>query len=185
MKSKRCSKCGQDLPVREFTKRSNTRDGLQQRCRECQRIIRKKYKEMANRLSREWYKNNRPKAIANAKQWREEHREEYREWQRLYTKRTKAKSRQQSLKKRYNIKPGVFERLLTTQGGRCACCGTNKPGGNGTFCVDHDHVTGSIRGLLCHRCNLGIGLIGDDIMSILGAADYLYAAQKREAEATA
>ena len=44
-----------------------------------------------------------------------------------------------------------YESILTAQGGTCALC-PNTPK-NRRFSVDHDHRTGHIRGLLCHRCN--------------------------------
>jgi hypothetical protein len=59
------------------------------------------------------------------------------------------------------------------KGGRCAICGTDSPRGNGSFPVDHDHRTGRVRGLLCHPCNTGIGLLGDSSNQLLAAVAYL------------
>jgi hypothetical protein len=44
-----------------------------------------------------------------------------------------------------------YERLLAYQGGTCALC-PSKPGTRRLH-VDHDHASGRVRGLLCHRCN--------------------------------
>ena len=55
-----------------------------------------------------------------------------------------------------------YKRILSEQGGRCAVCGTDKPGGHGSFHVDHDHETSAVRGLLCGKCNMGLGLLGDN-----------------------
>lgn len=68
-----------------------------------------------------------------------------------------------------------YEQMLQTQHGRCAICGANDPGrkGNASFCIDHDHDTGIIRGLLCNDCNLGIGRFRDDHALLLKAAEYL------------
>lgn len=64
---------------------------------------------------------------------------------------------------RYQMQPGDYDALLRAQGGRCAICGAAEAGGKGgRFHVDHDHATSEIRGLLCHGCNLGIGLLRDD-----------------------
>lgn len=80
--------------------------------------------------------------------------ERYRRWHRNYL-----------LKKKYGITAADFDRLLAAQGGRCAIRGTDRPGGRhkDRFLVDHNHITGAVRGLLCNMCNRGLGyLIGDD-----------------------
>ena len=70
------------------------------------------------------------------------------------------------LKKKFGISHAEYERILAGQGGRCAICRTDDPGGSGrrrkSFAVDHDHATGVVRGLLCGPCNTALGLFGDD-----------------------
>lgn len=64
------------------------------------------------------------------------------------------------------------ERLRAAQNNRCAIC--EKPESEiGTLCLDHCHETGQIRGLLCRKCNSGIGLLGDDIDLVRSAVLYL------------
>jgi Recombination endonuclease VII len=77
------------------------------------------------------------------------------------------------LKKTYGITVAEFDKILAAQGGRCAVCRTDDPGGRGHFHVDHCHQTGAVRGVLCHRCNTGIGLLGDNLGSLLAAVEYL------------
>jgi hypothetical protein len=55
----------------------------------------------------------------------------------------------------------------------CECCGGPPNGGKGGLCLDHDHVTSAFRGWICHRCNLGIGLLGDSLQAVERAAKYL------------
>jgi hypothetical protein len=55
----------------------------------------------------------------------------------------------------------------------CECCGRNVFLENKRLAVDHDHVSGAFRGWLCNRCNMAIGLLGDDLASVEKAAAYL------------
>jgi Autographiviridae endonuclease VII len=64
--------------------------------------------------------------------------------------------------------------MLRRQRGRCGIC-KRKPGKR-RLCVDHDHKTGRVRGLLCHKCNSGIGFYGDDARLTRAATAYLEAA---------
>ena len=57
------------------------------------------------------------------------------------------------------------------QGGLCAICGRKQP--EKWLAVDHDHETGVIRGLLCSRCNSGLGQFKDNPDRLRLAADYL------------
>ena len=62
------------------------------------------------------------------------------------------------------------EEVLSKQNG-CGICHTLDPGR--AWDIDHDHVTGVFRGLLCGRCNKGLGLIGDDLAGVQAALVYL------------
>lgn len=75
--------------------------------------------------------------------------------------------------RKYGLTEQDLVGMLTRQKSRCAICGTAEPGSAGEWCVDHDHITGQIRGLLCGRCNSGIGLLQDDPDIIKAAARYV------------
>lgn len=64
-------------------------------------------------------------------------------------------------KSRYGLSQKVFDELLAKQGGKCAICSANITWPKRLH-VDHCHKTGRVRGLLCTRCNRGIGMLGDD-----------------------
>jgi len=66
-----------------------------------------------------------------------------------------------------------FEAKLVEQGGKCAICGTDEPGRNKDWNADHCHNTGQKRGLLCNKCNLGIGHLNDDPALLQAALNYL------------
>lgn len=72
------------------------------------------------------------------------------------------RKREQHLKSRYGLDLKAYDALLEAQGGCCAICRCSKPGGRGTWHVDHDHKTDKVRGLLCHDCNTGLGKFKDD-----------------------
>jgi hypothetical protein len=72
----------------------------------------------------------------------------------------------------YGLRPEEFDALLERQNSRCAVCRSATPG-NKTLCVDHDHVTGQVRGLLCDKCNRAIGLLRDDPSVLKRAREYM------------
>jgi Recombination endonuclease VII len=74
------------------------------------------------------------------------------------------------LKRRYGISRADYAALLARQGGVCAICG--KPPEK-TLCVDHCHSTGKIRGLLCRKCNFGLGCYAEDQAALIAALAYL------------
>jgi hypothetical protein len=83
------------------------------------------------------------------------------------------KHRQYSLKAKHGLTLAEFDAMAARQDGRCAICGTDAPGAWGRLCVDHDHRTGELRGLLCSDCNVAIGRLHDDPQLIRRAAAYL------------
>ena len=81
--------------------------------------------------------------------------------------------RNRKLKRLFGITQADYLNMLEAQNGRCAICGTDVPGGNGAFHVDHCHTANNVRGLLCHKCNVGLGLFNDNISSLSSAILYL------------
>lgn len=75
---------------------------------------------------------------------------------------------------KYGITPTEYDDMLARQGRGCAIC-TRVPGtGQPRLAVDHDHVTGIVRGLLCARCNHDLlGIFGDDPQFYMRAEEYL------------
>jgi len=82
-------------------------------------------------------------------------------------------SRDTYLRETYDITLEDYDALLRRQHGRCAICGRIPQ--KMRLAVDHDHETGGVRGLLCQRCNTGIGHLGDDPERCDRAAAYLRA----------
>jgi len=89
-------------------------------------------------------------------------------------KRTKKERAEYHQLKKYGITLDIKEELLRSQGGHCALCPTKKPGGrNNKWHTDHCHMTGAIRGILCDKCNRGIGMLGESAERLLRASQYV------------
>jgi hypothetical protein len=75
----------------------------------------------------------------------------------------------------YGITPDEFYAFIRQSGGKCPIClrVLQEKQGSAQAVVDHNHVTGKVRGVLCHRCNITIGMLGDDYDNLQRAADYL------------
>lgn len=77
------------------------------------------------------------------------------------------------LKKNYGMTIEQYEAFYSLQKGCCASCGDHESTGKRKLNVDHDHETGLIRGLLCNRCNPGIGYFNDSVERLAMAIRYL------------
>jgi hypothetical protein len=79
--------------------------------------------------------------------------------------------------RKYGLTADDYWAMVEAQAGVCAICGqvesTTRRGEVKTLAVDHDHTTGAVRGLLCNRCNTGIGLLGDNPATLAAAIRYL------------
>lgn len=96
-------------------------------------------------------------------------------------KYTKEKGRDANLRHKYGITTEQYNFMLQAQGGVCAICKTDEPGGRRSgrggsaehFFVDHNHTTGEVRGLLCNSCNRVIGLVKEDVDTLKCMKEYL------------
>lgn len=148
MMSKACSKCGKIKPLDAFSPNKAMKSGHQSACKVCCRPYRRAY-----------YKR---------------HSERLKYEMREYRKQRPGYARNVLLKCLYGITEVDYQHLLNLQGGACAICKTTEPGGKQkVFHVDHCHETGIVRGLLCNKCNIGIGMLRDDATIVRAAADYL------------
>jgi hypothetical protein len=94
-----------------------------------------------------------------------------------YARNRRAKNsniaRAANLKSKYNLTLEQFEKRFEEQGSCCAICKATEPGSKNGWHVDHSHVTGKVRGILCHHCNLTIGHAKDDVERLKQILDYL------------
>ena len=143
LENKKCSKCKKVKGVSNFYASSTQPSGLQSNCKDCNRI---------------------------------EAREAYRHGDK---NKQKISSRRTMLKSKYGISLEQYNEMLQTQNEVCAICGlpetviSNKKGGVDSLRVDHCHSTGQIRGLLCSKCNFGVGNFNDSLYLLSSALNYI------------
>ena len=78
------------------------------------------------------------------------------------------------MQRNYGINLSTYNRMFVEQGGVCKICSLPQNSKrNERLAIDHDHLTGQVRGLLCDHCNRGIGLLKDDPRILDRAASYL------------
>lgn len=87
---------------------------------------------------------------------------------------SKSTIRENRLRRKYGITHAAYEELLKRQQGKCAICqSADCREKSGFWCIDHDHVTGQVRGLLCRMCNVGLGNLQESRLVLAMAVDYL------------
>ena len=146
-----------------------------------ERLERKR--EQGRRSARKHYRQNYPKKRA----WLKAHPEK----QRMYYDHANARrhedmeknreSERRSYRKRFFERLGItqedYNRMMFQQEGGCWICGTepatHKTSPDKLLIVDHDHDDGTVRGLLCQKCNKALGLFNDDLSLVVQAVHYL------------
>lgn len=132
-------------------------------------------------IGKEYFKEycfiNREKRKLRSKEWDLNHKSEIKARKKLYYLDNKEhiikRGYVNTLKRIYGMTIKDYNKLFTLQKGCCAICGKHQTECNKTLCVDHNHETGEVRGLLCHSCNVALGLLKEDINSINNIINYL------------
>jgi hypothetical protein len=119
---------------------------------------------------------HRADKLAANRSWRTAHRDELNaEWSEkwrndeAFREARKAAARIRRLAK-YGLTQADYERMLREQKGMCLFCHRRPARG---LVVDHDHATNRVRGLLCDKCNSGLGFFEDDAARMRTGADYI------------
>lgn len=129
-------------------------------------------------------KNDRPdyaeRQAENSRKWHDLNKDRVKTTQREYVSQGRVKTRlrvrdREARLAAFGLTLEDEIRLLTQQNNRCPICGT-KP--KRQFDIDHNHETGLFRGLICHRCNKGLGLLGDTVEGVQNALNYLLKHEK-------
>lgn len=152
---KRCSKCRKDLKRDQFHKDKRRKDGLRLWCKLC-----------TKKSNQAGYQRR-----MSDPSYREFHNERTKAWQRKNPDKRVAVYRKTHLKVHYNMTLEEYDALLLAQNGVCAIC--ENPPEKRSLSVDHNHVTGQVRALLCDLCNVALGNMRDRPDLLRKAADYL------------
>lgn len=135
---KKCPRCKQLKPIKEFSKSKTRAGGTSSVCKKCNALYQREWKSKNPERSKEVYYKAR-------------------------------------LKHLYGISPDDVIEMRARQGGVCKICGS-KPFTKRCkteLHIDHCHVTGKIRGLLCNTCNRVLGFLEDDYKIAMSMAEYL------------
>lgn len=90
-----------------------------------------------------------------------------------WIKRSSKAVRKLNLKKRYRLTEEDYIGKLREQSSCCGICNKHIDKLTKKLAVDHDHKTGRVRALLCHKCNMGLGCYNDDVDLLQTAIEYL------------
>lgn len=142
-----CRKCLFEKPITEFPITDRERGYRKALCKECE-----------SARVRAYYASNpayRERIKARNAQWVVENPEA-----------AKTHRRTGMLRGKYDLSREQYAQLVELQGNRCALCGTDQPGrvgkngkwAAGHWNIDHSHADGHVRGLLCHTCNVALGM---------------------------
>lgn len=95
-------------------------------------------------------------------------------WAKAHPNERAVVERRRHLKRTFGLTETDYEEMLTSQGGACKICKRKSSGTrNHRMFVDHDHTTEKVRGLLCFKCNTGIGAFDDNPGLLEKAAAYI------------
>lgn len=87
---------------------------------------------------------------------------------------SRTETRERHLIRKYGVNLAQYKKMLDAQNGKCAICGAlEKDQFKGVFHVDHCHISGAVRGLLCRGCNHVLGHLKDDPTKLRNAIQYL------------
>lgn len=115
-------------------------------------------------LGKKYYLQNSDRIKAQSKAWKKAHKGQ---------QNIRDANRNAGYSRRYGITLTDYNNMFVAQAGKCNICRTHQSELKKALRVDHCHQTGKVRGLLCHNCNIGIGMLQDDPDIIKSALIYI------------
>ena len=151
-----CRQCGEEKEFESFVKSKSKPNGILNLCKHCNNQNTKKYRKTSDRSKEREPDRKRKQA------YRFQDKEKYNAYMRDYMKEYRPKL--------YGITVEKHSELLLAQNNACAIC---KEVPKTTLCIDHNHATGEVRGLLCNQCNKALGGFADSTERLSNAIEYL------------
>ena len=118
------------------------------------------------------------KTYERKKAWRAANPEKHKAAVTKFLSKNPQYTRNKHLLRKYGLTIWDIDMIVELQRG-CAICHTDKPGranrfgGESEWIVDHDHKTGEVRGVVCHACNVALGMAKDSVEVLQSMIDYL------------
>jgi hypothetical protein len=146
--------------------------------REYKKLWRRKQLENNPELSKQEYQKNKDWHKKNYESKKEDKIAYQKQYYQENKEKVKEKSRKNHLKKKYNLSAEQYLELCNSQNNKCAICNKEESkktssGDIQPLCVDHNHITGEVRQLLCNDCNALLGFAKEDINVLNSAIKYL------------
>lgn len=164
-----CTKCKETKSEDKFSSDKLKRNGYCSQCRECKNIYSKQYGEDNKILrlakAKKRYAANPEINKKKSSDWKNTKRKDPIAW--------KAYVKNHELYNTFGITLDQYNQMFDNQNGCCQICSEHQIKFKRALSVDHNHDTGEVRGLLCSRCNTGIGQLRDSIELLEKAIVYL------------
>jgi hypothetical protein len=174
MQTKVCTTCGVEKEISEFPKAKFGKYGVSSKCKVCS----KQYYED----NKERFKQQKQQHIASIPDYHKNYYQEHKEARKLANKKCSEKIknnpelylkallkyRAYKLKIKFGVTLDDYNKMFEAQNGVCAICGKPETSVDWRtknikyLAVDHDHQTGKVRGLLCSKCDRGIGYFDEE-----------------------
>ena len=126
---------------------------------------------------KKYYKNNKDYVLGKTRKYQKENKEHIAQMKKQFSNNNPELMRHRwkkaELMRQYGITMEQYNDIYNQQEGCCAICGIHQNDLKYTLHVDHDHTTGMVRGLLCKKCNTGIGQFSDSSDLLKLALNYL------------